>query len=313
LYYSIANSFAKLANKNSKIVNVCVQMVQKAIQIDGTKGEYHSALGFMYGLLGDLNQSKSAYDNACKLDPQSVFAMEGLIEYSIQSENFQSASDQLELFNEIQGSAISERICYLNAVLYQKQNQMSDKALIHLREALKVAFAKMKRIPFSFEAYSILNPGLLLDITEEYLKIVQSLDDKNMSYHTIAEELLSMICKMVPGSTEARFLVAKAKILLNDPIAAEKQLLQCISKSKSNYKAQLLMAEIYIQKKNYSGALSALDMALSFDFQIRHRIDFVLLKAKCLNGLESYSDAIILLKSALQLPQCKEAIKGTID
>lgn len=51
-------------------------------------------------------------------------------------------------------------------------------------------------------------------------------------------------------------------------------------------------------------------MALSFDFTIRQDVSFLLLKAKCLNGQESFSEGLAVMKTAFNLVTVKEAISS---
>lgn len=127
---------------------------------------------------------------------------------------------------------------------------------------------------------------------------------------------MELLVKNVPGSSDAIFLFAKTLLRLGETETAEAQLQLCVNKNKSNYQvicidqAHILMSEIHIQNKNFRQALSSLEMALSFDFHIRHNSQFILLKAKCLNGLGSFEECKTAMKSAFNLPILKEAIQA---
>jgi tetratricopeptide repeat protein 21B len=307
---TIGKTFSRLANRNQKILHECALMMQKAIKLDESKSEYFSELGYVYTLLGDWQQAEQTYQQALKLNAQDVYALEGVIRVCIAKQQYQSAKDQLELFNEIRGSmGLTDSISYMNGII-EKQLQQSSNALEHFRNALRVAHTKIKRNTSSMEFYGNLNPDFVLVVAKEYLDIVEALEVKNVGFCNDLLELLTCIVKMIPGMAEARFLLARVYLLLQDTSAAEKQLVLCISKSKENYKAHLLMAEIQIRNKNFDSAFSALEMALSRNFQIRHDLEFVVLKARCLNGLQKYDDAVVTLKSAFQLPIVKESIKS---
>ena len=51
-------------------------------------------------------------------------------------------------------------------------------------------------------------------------------------------------------------------------------------------------------------------MALRFDISIRQDFTFLLLKAKCLNGQESFSEGLAVMKTAFNLLSVKEAISA---
>ena len=71
-----------------------------------------------------------------------------------------------------------------------------------------------------------------------------------------------------------------------------------------------MLSEIHVGNRNFKSALSALEMALSFDFTIRQDVSFLLLKAKCLNGQESFSEGLAVMKTAFNLVSVKEAISA---
>jgi hypothetical protein len=104
--------------------------------------------------------------------------------------------------------------------------------------------------------------------------------------------------------------VAKTQLLLGDPAGAESQLQKAINKTKTDLKLYILLAEIHVRNKNFMAALSALEMALSFDFTIRQDPNFLLLKAKCLNGQESYAEALTVVKTAFNLATVRDALSG---
>jgi tetratricopeptide (TPR) repeat protein len=85
------------------------------------------------------------------------------------------------------------------------------------------------------------------------------------------QDALDTIIRFVPGSADCFFFMAKIKFLQGDFVGAELRLSKCININQSNSEAHILLSEIFIANKNYSKALSALDVALSFDFQIRYK------------------------------------------
>jgi tetratricopeptide repeat protein 21B len=70
----------------------------------------------------------------------------------------------------------------------------------------------------------------------------------------------------------------------------------------------MLLAEIQISNECHSQALASLEMALSFDFEIRHNISFHLLKSVCLKKQGSIDEAISTLEIATNLTSVKDGI-----
>eukprot|EP00842_Homolaphlyctis_polyrhiza_P002563 jgi/Hompol1/3307/HPOL_000540-RA len=52
----------------------------------------------------------------------------------------------------------------------------------------------------------------------------------------IVQDLLEVMCRLIPGSTESLFYLAKAKLLLGDKMAAEMTLSSCLKLNDANAK-----------------------------------------------------------------------------
>lgn len=71
-----------------------------------------------------------------------------------------------------------------------------------------------------------------------------------------------------------------------------------------------MLCEIHVGNRNFKAALTSLEMALSFDFSIRQDLSFLLLKAKCLVGQESFQEGLTVMKTAFNLMSVREAISA---
>ena len=126
-------------------------------------------------------------------------------------------------------------------------------------------------------------------------------------------EILETLIKSFPGSAEVQLQMARIQLFLGDSLKAENHLTYLISKSKTNSKANLMMAEIYLDRLDFHSCLSQLDLALSFDFQVRGSITFILLKAKCLNGQKHFKECLELLNNGFKLSNvvnCMETLES---
>lgn len=133
------------------------------------------------------------------------------------------------------------------------------------------------------------------------------------------QEVLDTIIRVVPGSSEAFFYMAKTKFIQGDFAGAELRLNKCLAKNRSNsqvlltnLKAHMLLAEIHLAGDNYVQALSALEVALSFDFEIRHNISFHSLKAVCQKKQGALAEATSTLETALSISSVREGIVGNL-
>ena len=314
LFYSTARPFARLANRNPRILDLCLKFVDRAISINSTKSEYHAELAYIYFLQGQVAKARECFQGACKLDAHNVSALEGIVRCQLFSGELDQAQEQLEIFNELQNSmGRSAEIAFLNSVLSWKRQRDSFKRLKFLKEAVLLQLQVVNSRPLSLEYYVHANPGFLLEIVNDYMEhcIADGIKDSFgiQSVIRIVQDLLEVICKMVPASTEALYFLAKAKLLLGDKVAAELSLSNCLKLNDNNAKAHLLMAEIHISNNYHKPTMASLDMALSYDFEIRNRPIYHLLKARSLKLQQSYDEAISVLKTALNLPSIREILK----
>lgn len=60
--------------------------------------------------------------------------------------------------------------------------------------------------------------------------------DESDSFQRIIRDILEILLRIVPGSTEALYFIARIHLLLGDAVGAEAQLLKAIQKSKTDLK-----------------------------------------------------------------------------
>ncbi|KAJ3302797.1 Tetratricopeptide repeat protein 21B [Kappamyces sp. JEL0829] len=316
ILYETSRPFTRLANQNAKVLEECEAMIQNAARMNPQECAYQIELGYIQFLTGNLQKSKESYDAATKLDAHNIPALEGIIQWLILTEQYAAAQEQLEMFTELQRSiGLSSTVAHLNSVLALKKHKDHDLWLSHLKEALQIQLKAVQGKPITMSYYVLFNPEFILSIVKSYLNsnVWHNLRPEDADqFQRILKDILDILLRIVPGSTESLYFIAKTQLLLGDPASAESHLQKAIQKNKTDLKAYLLLSEIHSGNKNFKAALSALEMALSFDFAIRQDPAFLLLKAECLNGQESYAEALTVLKTAFNLASvrdCRQALE----
>ncbi|KAL2917694.1 hypothetical protein HK105_202567 [Polyrhizophydium stewartii] len=323
LLYTTARPFVRLANKNPQWVQFldqCQRLVERAISLKSSTSDYHVELGYILFLQGTRagsrqgSRARECYKAAATLDAHNVSALEGIIRCQIFSNEFDEAQEQLDIFNELQKSmGHRAEIAYLNAILSWKKHRDSMRRLQFLKEAVELQLQVVNSRPLSPEYYVSVNPTFLIEIVKDYMEhcISDGASDNVVLQPVlrIAQDLLEVICRIVPASTESLYFLAKAKLLLGDKMAAEIALSSCLKLNEANSKAHLLMAEIHMSSELFKPAIASLEMALSYDFEIRHRPLFHLLKARALKLQGSFDEALSVLKTAMTLPAVKDLVK----
>ena len=65
--------------------------------------------------------------------------------------------------------------------------------------------------------------------------------DESDSFQRIIRDILEILLRIVPGSTEALYFIARVQLLLGDAVGAEVQLQKAIQKNKTDLKVCLLL------------------------------------------------------------------------
>jgi tetratricopeptide repeat protein 21B len=175
--------------------------------------------------------------------------------------------------------------------------------------------SSLQVIPYGLEFLKHLNATFLLEIATLLFEIAPISPSKIMdpSLKEI-ERVLVLICEYFPGAAKPTYLLARTKYLYMDVDGAMKLLKLCVDKNNNIAEAHLLMAQvcfdlfklmllkIYVQKQDLEQASKCLDVGLAFNFKVRDHPLYYLIKARLLKRSKKSDEAIMMLKSAFDLP-----------
>ncbi|RKO88575.1 hypothetical protein BDK51DRAFT_26131 [Blyttiomyces helicus] len=291
------------------------QLIEKAIALDPQNSSYKTELGYIHLLMGNITRARESYLAAVQLDAHNVHAVEGVIRCQLYNGQFDNAEEQLEMFKEIQRAmGKTAEISYLISMLSWYKYADTSKRLRYLREAVEIQLALVNANTLSYEYYVIANPDFLLEIVKDYMEHCPSEAKRDgEEVHPvvrIVQDLLEVICRIVPGSTEATFYLAKIRFLMGDKMAAQVAATSCLRLDSSYSKAHILMAQIHLSNNHHKQAMQSLEMGLSYNFEVRNVPLFHILKARALRLQGSLDEALATLNAALNLPGMKEPVKG---
>jgi tetratricopeptide repeat protein 21B len=125
-----------------------------------------------------------------------------------------------------------------------------------------------------------------------------------------AEDILSRLVELVPGSLASKVMLARCKFLVNDFETARFIIEKVIKCDKNFSQAQLLLARIYLFEENYAMATSTLDAAISASFEVRGMPIYYLIKAQVEKVSENADGARVTLEQALELEGVKRDVDG---
>uniref|UniRef100_A0A5S6Q5P5 Tetratricopeptide repeat protein n=1 Tax=Trichuris muris TaxID=70415 RepID=A0A5S6Q5P5_TRIMR len=89
------------------------------------------------------------------------------------------------------------------------------------------------------------------------------------------------------------------------PDKATEELRECLAKDTENPSVYLLLAEISLRQRNFDAAKSTLEAAVSYDFNVRHRPSYHLIRALIAVASHETKDANAILTNAIQLYSLK--------
>ncbi|KAI8903549.1 hypothetical protein EDD86DRAFT_250265 [Gorgonomyces haynaldii] len=273
LFYTMCLTLSRISTERSGLQEEWKRFLLKSIELNPHRSEYHR----------DLERAHECFKNASKVDPQNQRALEGMIRWQLFNKYYEEAEEQLNIFQELQKAVeASAELHYLNGYLHFKYKSDYPTAMTFFHDALMIQTRYTRQANLSTSLYLAFNPGFVLEIAHDYLQCTE------LSSLQSVQDALETILRMVPSSSMSLFYLAKLKLMQKD----------------------LTGAEIQVQMANeqYQQALSSLDMALGYDFEIRHQPQFYLLKAKCQKMQDSVQDAIKTLENAFALSQVKESL-----
>lgn len=278
LHLYFAQLFSRACSRNEDILNCTMLFAEKAYQLSPSKAEYLTELGFQSILLSRYKEAVKHFRAATKLDDSSLEALCGLtICQMAESGVSEQVKQQIEFLSEIQGNNKNPLLLYMSAKTIDND---ADQAISMLNEACEAHFKNLKTVPYGAEYLRCFNPDFLLDVTSEYLKYspVQStiVIDEVISKKTLhisqrqSLNILEAVVKAYPGSIIALHQLAKVEFLCGETATATSTLQKLLTDIDPSYsEAHLLLAQIYIQDKQYQRASQSLEVCLSHNFEVR--------------------------------------------
>lgn len=310
LFYELARPFVRLSNRQPQVLEQAQQLASKAVDLDSSKSEYKSELGYIYLLAGNIPKAAECFQAAATQNAHDVCALQGIIKCHILKGSYEEAEEQLEFFDAIQSSTMSPETPYLLSLMSKFRTRNTEKQVKHLRDAHSLLRKTIMSTSLGLKFYVLANPDLLLEIARDLLELCPSEpkregEEMNAVLRTTSEVLEDAL-RVIPGGADSLFLMGKVKFLMGDATAAQTFAMQCLKLDPSHIKSHILTAQIQLFNSFPKLAMSSLEMALSHNFEVRHIPLFHILKAQALKQQCQLEEALNVLISALQMPIFKE-------
>lgn len=247
---NLCKPFARLSNRNPKILNECELMLQNSLRWNPNEPKYYIELGNLGLLQGEHSKAKESFEKASKLDPKNIEALEGIISWMIATKQYTAAEHQLEMFTELQKSlGLSASISFMNAQMSLKHLNSPETWLGCLKDALQTQLATIHGKTISLDYYVSFNPQFILTVIQNFMDNVtwSCLQENEIDrFQRILKEILEIVLRISPGSTESLYFLAKTVLMLGDSATAEIHLQKAISKSKTDLKVYFCLNTVIL-------------------------------------------------------------------
>uniref|UniRef100_A0A8C8SR38 Tetratricopeptide repeat domain 21A n=1 Tax=Pelusios castaneus TaxID=367368 RepID=A0A8C8SR38_9SAUR len=303
---------SRLCGKNQQILQQIYGFIERSYtKVKSSDAWFANELGYQLILQGKWKDASVWYRRAMELDESSVDALTGIIWCQVLEGKLDEAEHQLEFLKEVQQSVGKSAVqVYLQAVIASKKNKNELLATALLNEAAELHFSALHGLPLSMEYYEKLNPMFLIEIVKEYLlfcpKQPMSPGQIVSPFLKQAAIILNPVVKAAPGVLEPLYLMAQVKYLSGELANAQGTLQRCLDLDPTSADVHLLMAQIYLSQGNFKECSHSLELGVSHNFQVRDYPLYHFIKARALNKVGDYPEAIKILKMIISLPYMKK-------
>ncbi|XP_064471618.1 tetratricopeptide repeat protein 21B-like [Ornithodoros turicata] len=306
LHHETAQLLSRISSRQGFILEHTFAIAERAMSLDPSNPEYVAEIGYQCIMQGKIKEAAKQYRASLKMDDASVGALTGIIWCQLLEGQCDVANQQLELLKEIHSTAgMSAELMYLCALSAQKMLSDPEDINNYLNHCIDNHFSKLDELPLGSQYFLVLNPDFVYRVVSLYL---QNVPDKPVETGQTVPELLKKtqnvlqpVIRSCPASAEAMCLMGKLKYLSNDLATAQGMLEKCSQQDSSFIDAQLLLAKIHLHQGNVQGANQTLEMALSYNFEVRESPVFHLIKAQILKKQKDYKEAVQTLNVAMSL------------
>ncbi|GFV68416.1 tetratricopeptide repeat protein 21B [Trichonephila clavipes] len=280
LFFESAQLFSRLSGLQKRVIEVTFSMAKKASELKQNDPEINAEYGYQYLYLGKPAKALSIFKtHACDR------AVTGCMQCLIAQGEYTRASEQIQVYEEC-GTEFSPETLYISAFLSDYMSSSSETVVNYLNNAIKLHLNALKGIPWSIKFYITLQPLLVGDICQLLILHVPSQVTNSKSLFGESVKLCKTVVHSVhtscPGflGFSTAVMLAKFKMLEGDFSCAKTLLYQSVDKDDSNPEGRIVMAQLHLNEGNLYAASHCLEVALSFNFEVRENFDYLMIKAE---------------------------------
>ncbi|XP_062122362.1 tetratricopeptide repeat protein 21B-like [Drosophila sulfurigaster albostrigata] len=298
LLLEICQLFSRICSRNFDVLQITHLCVEKMNQQNPADVLILTELGYQELLLNKIVNAELTFRLACDVNSRNFEAFCGLtlckLKAQMNAENRQQIRQQLAFLMKLAEYKPNPLVLYMSALLAEtdniKEQQLSPVQI--LGEAIELHFRKLESFSFGIDYIRHMNPEFMLDLCKTfightppllqkaYFEINLSMGQQSM-HITIKDTLniLESILQICPGHQGAMFMRGNIYFICGEYSKAVTQLRSVLNVVGEKYTdAYLLLAQILVEKKQYTKAFEYLELALVHKFTVRDMPMYHLLK-----------------------------------
>uniref|UniRef100_A0A5S6QNM1 Tetratricopeptide repeat protein 21B n=1 Tax=Trichuris muris TaxID=70415 RepID=A0A5S6QNM1_TRIMR len=303
----IISVYIRSSGRDERILEASQQLIESIQNNEQNNGDVKCLLGELYRMKRSYSESLKEYQAAALLQRSSLPSLSGIAHCMLMEQKMNDAEAQLELMTAVDSSwqQSAEGSFLLCLVSLQRAKDLAS--LGTSLDDLKAKFQNhIENVKSSYPNGIQLLQALNADRFLEMLQLAGDLQ-KQLPNHicSTALSILTILLEYIPGLLAAFFLKACFYLMQDLPDKATEELRECLAKDTENPSVYLLLAEISLRQRNFDAAKSTLEAAVSYDFNVRHRPSYHLIRALIAVASHETKDANAILTNAIQLYSLK--------
>ncbi|KAK3551904.1 hypothetical protein QTP70_031550 [Hemibagrus guttatus] len=312
LHMEVTMPISRLSGHNKDVVQMLTSFLQRCVSRAPEDSAIISELGYLLTLQHRYKEAHKWYTTALNIDSESVAAISGMIRCELMDGQVEKAAEQLEFFHASLGG--SAEIIILQAILATKKGAAQENVVALLKVATELHFQTLQGLPHGVDYLQRLNLSFLLEVVSMHLASSQDMPyDAGQPYPFGLKHacmILEAVIKAAPRVLSSCYYMAYVKFLTGDQAAAQHFLNLCMEKDPHMPEIHLLQAKLHLHAGDYNKCFSSLESGVSYNFELRQRPQYNLIKARALKRAGQLSEAIQCLHMVMSMPGVKKIING---
>ncbi|XP_015781277.1 tetratricopeptide repeat protein 21B-like [Tetranychus urticae] len=314
LLYETGKLISRLAFNKKRIIEQTYSMVEKATFLEPNRIEYVLELGHQCLIINRLVDAKRHFTTVTRADEANLAAALGVLHCAI-IEDPVKAADQVEAMEELHKSTgMNHDLMYLCCLWNRKMGRNHDQTNQYLIQIIDDRLYSLKSFSLGLKYYLRLDPQFCLNVVQLCfgdLPFEPGVKGQSLPANlSKAKDLLGVLISNCPGLTGSLYNMARVNYFTGDLRAALCYLDKAVDHEPTFIDGHLLKAKILAYQGNYQKASQTLDIAMGHNFEIRDKLDYIMVKISILKHQKEYDECLKILHNLIDSSLAKTSKLG---